>query len=169
MNIFFLCAIAKAAAWQLCDKHIVKLCTEAAQMLCTAFRLLGDEKLANKLNFYRKTHVNHPMSVWVRSSKENFAWALEHGLEICAAYTATYGRRHKTQDVLERLQNNWEVLKFPQIKFTTPPQCMPEKYRSPGRCVGNVVAAYRRYYLGEKQSFAKWKSRTAPSWFLQCL
>ena len=44
--------------------------------------------------------------------------------------------------------------------FTPPPQCMPEEYRDE-----DTVEAYRKYYIGEKAGFAKWKAREVPEWF----
>jgi hypothetical protein len=36
----------------------------------------------------------------------------------------------------------------------------------PDYCKGNdAVLAYQNYYILEKSSFAKWKSRAIPEWF----
>lgn len=43
--------------------------------------------------------------------------------------------------------------------FTSPPQCMPEQYKS-----NDPVRSYRDYYLGEKMYFAKWNYTEEPSW-----
>ena len=44
--------------------------------------------------------------------------------------------------------------------FTPPPQCMPDEYKG-----DDTVVAYRKYYMGEKAGFAKWKARETPEWF----
>jgi hypothetical protein len=41
---------------------------------------------------------------------------------------------------------------------------MPDKYKVPG----DTIQSYRNYYIGDKISFAKWKSpSTTPSWFTE--
>jgi hypothetical protein len=49
---------------------------------------------------------------------------------------------------------------IPHNNFSDPPQCMPDY------CKGDdAVSAYQTYYILEKSSFAKWKSRATPEWF----
>ena len=47
------------------------------------------------------------------------------------------------------------------IGFTTPPKAMPDECK-----LESVVESYRNYYIKEKKSFAKWKNRNTPKWFL---
>ena len=50
---------------------------------------------------------------------------------------------------------------IPEGDFTDPPQCMPDEYKD-----NNYVTAYRNYYKGEKEYFAKWeKGRQQPEWW----
>jgi hypothetical protein len=82
----------------------------------------------------------------------------ELGLELCKEYTYRYGKRHKSQDVIE-----WCLTNKPNIEdkgFTEPAKAMPEQYK-----VKSVVESYRNYYRGEKSGFAKWKNRKVPSWY----
>ena len=46
---------------------------------------------------YRKTHVNHPISIWVRHNESHYNWTCNYGLALCAEYTRRYGKIHKTQ------------------------------------------------------------------------
>ena len=64
MNIFVVDHDPFVAAKMLCDKHVVKMILETAQLLSTAHHLTGSP-LACKL--YKMTHKNHPSAVWVRS------------------------------------------------------------------------------------------------------
>ena len=80
MNIFYVDADPKIAAHSLCDNHIRKMQIESAQMLCTTFWHYGFWAP------YKKAHYNHPSTKWVRESKANFNWLLEHGLEICKEF-----------------------------------------------------------------------------------
>tara|TARA_B100001250_G_scaffold359928_1_gene337092 strand:+ start:332 stop:796 length:465 start_codon:yes stop_codon:yes gene_type:complete len=152
MNIFILDQNPKIAATMLCDKHVVKMIVETAQILCTVSHGLGYVEAP-----YRATHKNHPCTLWVAKSRENWNWLLEHGLEMCAEYTKRYGKIHKSQAVIEwcaKIPNppKWD-------KLTPFAQAMPVQYKD-----SNPVVAYRNYYKGEKSSFAKWKTQS-PSWW----
>lgn len=151
MNIFYLSRDLKKCAEFHCDKHLVKQILETAQLLSTAHHLLGS-RFAKKV--YKPTHINHPCSVWVRSSGENYEWTYKFFLELCEEYTNRYRRIHACEKLKKYLKNN--PCKAGEI--TKRPQCMPEEYKNK-----NIVTAYRNYYLGEKMGFAKWKNKI-PSW-----
>jgi len=88
----------------------------------------------------------------------NYLYLCELGLELCNEYTHRYGKRHKSQDVIE-----WCVTNKPNIcdkEFTEPAKAMPDEYK-----VDDVVQSYRNYYRGAKSGFANWKMRDIPSWF----
>lgn len=155
MNIFFLHSDPKKCAQYHCDKHVVKMILESAQMLCTAHHCF-DSKIPN---LYKKTHVNHPSSVWVRESKSHYKWLYNLFVELCEEYKYRYGKVHKTDAKLRKvLKNPPKGLK--DAGFVDPPQAMPEEYRS-----GNSVKSYRKYYNEEKYSFCTWKERDVPEWF----
>ena len=90
MNIFFVYLSAKRAARSLCDKHVIKLSLETAQLLSTAMHIMSnvegsvsDSQFNENIKFiYKMTHKNHPCAIWVRHSQENFKWTIEHGLEL---------------------------------------------------------------------------------------
>lgn len=153
MNIFFLDEnIEKCAAYH-CDKHVVKMILETAQLLCSAHWMVGNEAP------YRLTHKNHPCAIWVRQSIYNYNWLLELGFALCAEYNRRYDKVHKTQRVMDWCEKN--IPDLPDRNFTIPPQCMPEIYKQ--SC---TVEAYRAYYRGEKKEFAVWKHTLTPTWFL---
>src|SRR5690349_1481198 len=98
MNIFFLSLCPEQAAIMQCDKHVVKMILETAQLLSTAFRLLAVDH--NHTGIYKISHVNHPTAKWVRSSKENCLWTIRHGLELSNEYSRRYnGKEHKSRVV----------------------------------------------------------------------
>ena len=89
MNIFYVDKNPKTAAKMMCDKHIIKMILESAQMLCTAKRVLDGKlymaKTKNGRNIkrwrlsderenvlYKASHINHPSAIWVRESVENY-------------------------------------------------------------------------------------------------
>ena len=153
MNIFVLDKDPAKAATMLCDKHIVKMIVETAQMLCTASHANGHVNTP-----YRPTHKNHPCTLWVNESKDNWDWLVAHGEEMCAEYTRRYGRIHKTQSVIEWCKNLGSSPKK-SIGLTPFKQAMPPAYKHT-----DPVKAYRDYYRGEKSSFAKWRTHP-PAWW----
>lgn len=153
MNIFVVDECPLLAASQLCDKHVVKMVLETAQLASTTFHNRGLDAP------YRKTHENHPSAVWARTSRQNFDWMTLHGLGLCDEYTARYGKRHKSQSVLEQLANRAEELQLPDAGLTPFALAMPAQYR-----VACPVESYRSYYRGEKKHMATWK-RNRPAWF----
>jgi hypothetical protein len=119
---------------------------------------------ADKLNLYKLTHGNHPMTVWVSTSMANFEWALLHGIALCEEWKLRYNhpeeKEHGCMRIFKFMLKNKDQLSdlFPENSFTMPPQCMPEEYRTEN----DVVSAYRAYYKGEKMHFAKWSNREKP-------
>lgn len=159
MNIFILDWDVKKCAQYHNDKHVVKMILESAQLLCGVHHITLQDALQDDLQVpYKLSHKNHPCSIWARESLTNYLWLCELGLELCKEYTYRYGKRHKSQDVIE-----WCIVNKPNISdkgFTQPAKAMPDEYK-----VNDVVESYRNYYMGEKVSFAKWKNREIPAWF----
>ena len=56
MNIFYLDRDPKIAAQLACDKHVVKMILESAQMLCTAHRVLDGDEPADHGGMYKMVH-----------------------------------------------------------------------------------------------------------------
>jgi len=155
MNIFLLDTDTRKCAQYHCDKHVVKMILETAQLLC------GVHHVTNQVTTevpYKLSHKNHPCAIWARESLPNYLYLCDLGLELCKEYTYRYGKRHKSQDVIE-----WCLINKPNIPdttFTTPARAMPDDYK-----VDNVVESYRRYYMGEKSNIAVWKNRETPEWY----
>lgn len=138
MNIFYIDSDPIIAAQQLADKHVVKMCLESAQMLCTTHHTVNTPNIP-----YRCAHLNHPSTQWVRQSIQHYDWLLEHGKEICREYTRRYGKVHKTEAVLEWCTQNKPALR--NFKFIEPPKCMDPKYK-----LKDTVESYRKFYNEEK-------------------
>ena len=155
MNIFFLDWDVKKCAKYHCDKHVVKMVLETAQLLCSAHHTTEVGKLEIP---YKLSHKNHPCSIWVRESISNYLYLCELGLELCKEYTFRYEKRHKSQDVIEWCLDN--KIKVTDKGFTQPPKAMPDEYK-----VTDVVESYRNYYKGAKSGFASWKKREIPDWY----
>jgi hypothetical protein len=153
MNIFVLDYNPVKAAQFQCDKHVVKMPLESAQILCSAFSI--------GIAPYKRTHYNHPCSVWTRKTKNNYVWLIQHGLALCDEYTYRYGKNHKSRQVILWCQKNMRQLKFDSEGKTHFVLCFDNKYK-----IGNAVESYREYYRAEKSQIAKWaKSRLRPNWY----
>ena len=153
MNIFILDKDPIIAASYYIDRHM-KIIIEIAQMLCTTSWYFGIPAP------YKKTHFNHPVSIWVRKSLSNYNWAVIHGLAIAKQYTSRYHKIHKSQAIIEWCHNHGG--KPNDIGLTLFAQAMPEKYMNE-----DAVKAYRDFYIGEKKAFASWKSpATIPYWWI---
>ena len=160
MNIFYLHEKPYPCAVMHCDKHVVKMVLESAQMLSTAHRILDGDEFADRNSLYKAAHVKHPSSIWVRQSAKNYQWLVDLWYNLGQEYSLRYeGRIHKsaTLGALTTLPVNISQ----DAEFTPPPQCMPDEYKQE-----DTVQAYRDYYCGEKASFACWHVYpNAPSWF----
>tara|TARA_A100001391_G_scaffold204653_2_gene201104 strand:- start:8212 stop:8712 length:501 start_codon:yes stop_codon:yes gene_type:complete len=151
MQIFIIDKDPVQAARVQCDKHVVKMPLECAQMLCTALHQYDVADIP-----YKTSHARHPCTLWVTGSRSNFFWLVVHGLVLCSEYTIRYKRLHKSQEVIE-----WCMSKahhIPEGALTEPPQAVPDEFKR-----DNVITAYRAYYHS-KVSFAKWK-RNKPTWW----
>lgn len=155
MNLFYLSRDPVEAAHMQCDKHVVKMIVETAQLLSTAHVELGHESPA-----YKPTHKNHPSAVWVRSSFVAYRWAWKHLKALGEAYTQRYGRVHKT--IAEHLDNlSTPPANIAHADFVDPPQCMYDDCRR-----DDTVLAYLTYYNAKADEWAakgtpmKWCGQT---------
>lgn len=188
MNIFFLDQSPHRAAEDHCDKHVVKMILEYAQILSTAHRVadgvpivqhrhvkgslppryrnvkqwvLDNDTFNSKL--YQVAHVNHPSVVWARQSAANYLWLADLLGWLLPEYTHRYGRVHKAQrDGLTDILCCYHPRSIPKdAPLTQPPLAMPEDCKIPG----DSVESYRNYYTKYKSRFAKWTKRTPPQWY----
>lgn len=159
MNLFILDYSPKLAAQYHCDKHVVKMILETAQLLSTAHHHFGSPTASE---MYRATHHNHPCSLWVRETHENYGFAFEMFDHLCQEYTKRYGRKHASERMMSILQYPPEGI--PGTWATPFVQCMPDVYKR-----RDPVDAYRAYYNGEKARFARWNYSPEPEWFAPTL
>jgi len=176
MNIFVLHDSPLTSAHHMCDKHIVKMPVETAQMLSTVHRMLDgteyvdyskngrrikrwthpyDNDMPDGKFLYHATMMNHPCTIWARETLGNYMWLVYHGKELCREYTRRYGRRHASESIIEFCHNSWpeNIDQDTYHKVTPFAQAMPDEYK----VEGDAVSAYRNYYIGEKSRFARWK------------
>ena len=157
MNIFVLHEDPWEAAQLQCDKHVVKMCLETAQLLSTNWPSVGCAAP------YKPTHYNHPCSRWVRIHHENYAWLVEHFRALLSEYAHRYGKRHKCRDVLDLIEETHpaHLLEPPDdildMDFV---YCGVESCRR-----ASVVDSYRELYkLKAKTIDMRWTKREKPEW-----
>ena len=168
MNIFCLHEDPKESAKMMCDKHVVKMILESAQLLCTAHRELDVScNILPNIDkvLYKSTHKNHPSAKWVRESVFNYRWLYLHFVALNDEYKLRYNKKvnHKSFDRLnDFLKNPPDNAPLNKIG-TLPTPAMPDYCKIDG----DVVASYRKYYILEKKDIATWKSPSkAPTWFI---
>ena len=167
MNIFMLDYNPILAARMHCDKHVVKMILESAQMLSTAHRVLDGDDYADANILYKPTHKNHPSNVWVRENHDNYRWLHFLFLHLLLEYEKRYNKTHACNRLVNHLSPCPENIITDDEKnvFNVHlylPQCMPDQYK----VEGDAVQAYRNYYKAEKSYFAKWQRGTSePTWW----
>jgi hypothetical protein len=158
MNLFILSLLQKEIAEWSIDKHVSKILLEAVQMLCTAMHVLEP---GAHINLYKMAHKNHPVTIWCRTSKENFEWTLD--LIDCLheewRYRYDHTKTHKSYLVAMYLRDHIPSY-FPEKGLTPFAMAMPDEYKT-----NDPVESYRNYYMS-KRSIATWKKRSHPSWYI---
>lgn len=181
MNIFYLSDDPVESAQLQCDKHVVKMVTESAQMLSTVHRIL-DGKLEKRPSvsgkrltdywvlpdgreqvLYKAVHVKHPCTVWTAQNDSNYMWHWKHFSALCEEYTYRYERKHKAdvelRNSLERLPDRitlGELSPLP-LAMGSNPECVDYNDR---------VGSYRNFYQTKQKRFKMiWSKREVPEWF----
>ena len=160
MNIFYLSNDPVTCAKYHVNKHVVKMILEYAQLLSSAHHMLDSDQVIKPI--YKLTHKNHPSAVWVRKSEDHYKWLWKLLGSVCKEYTFRYEKVHKVERegllyVLEPPPKN--IPKLGWLHDPTP--AMPDTYKVP-----DAIQSYKNYYIGDKKSFAAWKNRPVPEWFV---
>lgn len=184
MNIFYLSKDPKVCAEEHCDKHVVKMILEYAQLLSTAHRFLDgvpkkelsasgrnvvryslDDASLNDI-LYSATHINHPSAVWARKTDQNYIWLSNLLVCLCEEYTHRYTKVHKVERdglchvLLKNVPKN-----IPIGAFSDPTPAMPDDCK----IQESVMLSYHKYYIERKVHFARWTNRNVPDWFMKGL
>jgi hypothetical protein len=113
----------------------------------------------------RPAHINHPSTIWVRSSLENYNWAFcyMHALEIERRIRNPKGvPEHKSF----KLSLSLPEPEMPDVGFTPFSLAMKDFLAlNPEYKDKSPIEAYRAFYIHDKHSFASWKVREPPSWW----
>ena len=157
MNLFILSLIQKEIAEYMIDKHVSKILLEAVQMLCSALHVLEPGK---HTDIYKMAHKNHPVTIWCRTSRENFEWTLRliDCLHVEWRFRNSHKKMHKSYLIALYLKEHIPS-SFPVEGLTPFALAMPIEYKTE-----DPIESYRKYYVSKK-SFATWKRRLPPIWF----
>lgn len=183
MNIFILDKDPIVAAQLQCDKHVVKMIVESAQMLSTAHRMAdgyietrksksgkrnikyyvhNNSALENHL--YKAVHHFHPCTVWTMESNVNYEWHYKHFVALCEEYTYRYGKVHATDTKLRKTLKNVPT-KIPHTNIYTPFKLAMADYPEI-IAIGCPVKSYQAYYMTKQDRFKMvWSKRDTPEWF----
>lgn len=180
MNAMWLDTDLKRGAMYHFKEH-QKLILEAGQMLATALNWYN----IDDVSWYKSTHINHPMNIWTRTSRQNwhmmydYASALHesfYGIDFTTMRSIadrwgddtlwemdSRGECHKTavKIVVARAERLVDVV-FPDIGVTARPKCFSDW--SPDDKLLSVEEAYQLYYTEYKYPTGKFTWRTVPEW-----
>lgn len=186
MNLFVLDRNPWRAAMQHCDQHSIKMIVEYAQMLSTAHLLLDGKPVLDRMLksgkpkykfvhpsdhiLYKKTHENHPSSIWVRSSNLSYDYTYQLFKQLSHNYSVATGKIHKTWDILgDPLEHAPANIKHVEI-LDAPPLCMPDEFKFKQQHQDDwesTIKSYQNLYCKSKSRFAtfgKYKN-PQPEWY----
>ena len=191
MNIFILSEereplvhYAQQAQYHI-DKHVVKMIAESVQMLVTVLaaqprhfkqldKVASWSNIAN--NFPCKPlsagMTKHPCTQWTASRIEHFNYLACLALQLCHEHQYRYplSAEHAYMPWLQALVSTLTV------DFNLgPTAALPQQFaiavkdankRSSAADHLLALDTYRDYYVRDKRSFATWKKRMKPVWFI---
>lgn len=101
MNLFVTSECPRESAQALDDKRVGKLLMEANQMLSLAVKIHWPDDDGSYVFWETPTeltsgfaHRNHPVSIWVRSSRAAFNWTIRHAFALGEEFEFRFGRQH---------------------------------------------------------------------------
>lgn len=171
MNLFVTHMNPIQIALNLDNKRLGSQLMECNHMMSLAVRthcndIGGDEigpgRLVNGLS-----HMNHPVSVWVRQTRGNFLFTMDVAYAIDVEYRCRFGSRHASA---ERTDFIWQMAYSEMI-----PAGDLTEFQNSARHEGRgldfthlpVTEAYRAYLSARWKTDArepKWSLREEPSW-----
>lgn len=163
MNIFALSKdVDKCAEWYV-NSHVNKMISENCQMMSTTLHVYPN-RVKGVGNAWKKTHVNHPCTVWARQSLSNWLWLRD----LSEALESEWRYRH--QHPRDKKHKSWETIKRlpkPDIKdvgLTKFALAMPDDCKT-----DDPITSYRLFYARYKNHLFEWKRRSPPDWLLSQL
>ena len=161
VNLFYLDKNPKKCAQFYCDKHVVKISVEIAQILSQIHHIFGETEPPYKS--CRAVSKSLSPLKWAMESISNYLYCCNLGIELINEYKFRYNKdTHKCLDVLIWLKNNIpkKIKKKNRTKFklTNNIKVYSEYFTDP-------VEASKFMYVDYKCKNDKWTKRNQPEWF----
>jgi len=160
MNIFALDNDPVTAAQMQCDKHVVKMVLETAQMLSTVHHEYGSQWVEG---LYRPTHRKHPCTIWAGENTANYRWLMYHFKALAGEYCYRYDREHLSWQKLNGMLDHCPPTIEIASECTPFARAMPEQYK----WFDDPVDSYRMYYAFEKAHILQYTRREMPRWLVE--
>jgi hypothetical protein len=163
VNFFYLDKDPEKCAEYYCDKHIVKIPIEIAQILSKIHHELKTGIDYNKI-YKNSIVVKNTIGpyIWASESYENYIWTTKLGLALINQYKLRYNKKeHKTEKILQLLYEN--VPSLPKIGIT--------KFKGTNKfdmfqyISDDPIICARYNYTEMKCKNDKWTKNERPSWF----
>lgn len=194
MNIFVLDKDPRVAARDQCDKHIVKMVLEYAQMLSSAHRVCDGKKVFIQDVLGKKHSVNllegeevemifyEDTQKWKPSITKRKCYAVAHKNHPCTIWARFSKENYQwlfdifdesCKEYTRRYHKTHKCERFKEF-LSTPPQKLLYKKRFLSRPAlampdqfktDSVIESYRRLYIESKSRFAKWNFSPTPEWY----
>ena len=190
MNIFILSEereplvhYAQQAQYHI-DKHVVKMIAESVQMLVTSLsfhanydsmigKLAAVPQIANNMPCkpLSASMKKHPCTQWACASIINTNYLACLALQLCHEHQYRYplSAEHAYMSWLQALVNELTRLGFGpcyELPASFAVAVKDASKRTTSADHATALDIYRSYYVRDKRSFATWKKRMKPMWFL---
>jgi len=178
MNRFLIDHHPDAIAKAMCDKHIVKMPTEEAQMLSHVLHhYLGEEgetmkEFTAELGLVNSppAHAKHPCTEWAAETRANYLFSVDMLRAMSEEYTHRYGKTHKCSLLLPFFLDCAKYIPYGHL--SKHPQCFGEGNDHLKTSEIWPVQAYRNYYRWKYQTTewcGKYKLREVPRWLKESM
>jgi hypothetical protein len=163
VNFFYLDSNPQICAQYYCNKHVLKIPIEIAQILSKVHHELKSDINYN-LVYKNSLVVKNTLGpyIWAIESHENYLWTCNLGIELINEYKLRYNKEsHKTESILLFLRNN--PPKLPKIGIT--------KFRGTNKydmfqyVSKDPIVCARYNYAEMKCNNDSWTKRNIPDWF----
>lgn len=188
MNIFILSEereplihYAQQAQYHI-DKHVVKMIAESTQMLVSAlyFGSNYDSTIGRlSMGFWHNapcrplsaSMMKHPCTRWTVCCIEHFNYVACLALQLCQEHQYRYplSPEHAYMPWLRQLVNKLSEMGFGpcyELPASFAVAVKDASKRTTSADHATALDIYRSYYVRDKRSFATWKKRMKPVWYL---
>lgn len=196
MNLFYLDKSPELCAQQHCDKHIVKMILEYAQLLSTAHRLLDGKR--QTFTFDLPNGKSKTLEHWALPGETITPMLMDGKPFLTIGNSLCYKVAHQHHPLSHwsrERSGNYEFLFYLFVecckeythrygKVHSAEALIPQLVKWPDHIryatfvdpplsmpdeyrTDDAVVSYQNLYVGSKSRFAKWTNRKPPEWFTQ--